>query len=288
MTSSADPTPPPAPPPARLYLFLRDVFVRPWLHLMCRPQVIGKERLPMSGPLIIAANHQTAGETVLVPGILRRQLSFAAKNELFTAPGLGRVLGWFLLAIGVHPLDRSGGRRSADSMQQVARILAGGAAMVVFPEGTRSPDGRLYKGKTGVARLALGSGARVVPLGLLDTRPVRRWPLPLRLAWRPKLIIGEPLDFSQWRDGANDAAVLRHVTDEVMAAIQRLTGQTYVDQYAEAYKRTLDEGTATGPGPVRPRPGEGRSVPAPPVRRDLRERGNERDLRARERTGENR
>ncbi|MGD7705953.1 lysophospholipid acyltransferase family protein [Microlunatus sp. Y2014] len=233
---------------------------------MCRPTVVGQERVPTEGPLLLAANHSSWGETVLLPAMTNRVLTFAAKQELFTARGPMRLVGMFLRAVGIRPMDRSGGRASASSMSAVLEPLLEGGAIALFPEGTRAPDDRLYKGKTGVARLALGSGAPVVPVGLLNTRPVRRRFPPITMMWKPVIIFGEPLDFSEWAGGEDDRAVLRHVTDSVMSAIQELTGQTYVDVYAASLKSAQAEGRELVAKEV-PHPGYGRPLPQRPADR---------------------
>jgi 1-acyl-sn-glycerol-3-phosphate acyltransferase len=222
----------------------------------------GKDNLPLSGPAILVGNHISSADTFLLPALMKRRLTFPAKAELFAGHGLGpRFISWFLRNVGQLPMDRSGGRASAGSMQGVLDVLRHGELLGIFPEGTRSVDGRLYKGKTGVARLVLQAGVPVIPVGFLRTEWTRT---PLGIPWlrRPLIKVGKPLDFSPYAAGAGDRDVLRWVTDEIMAAVQELTGQVYVDAYGSSVKAAQAEGREF-PARVLSRPGEGR--PQPPL-----------------------
>jgi 1-acyl-sn-glycerol-3-phosphate acyltransferase len=164
------------------------------------------------------------------------------------------VVSRFLKAVDILPMDRAGGRASASSMDVVLDALREGKVVGIFPEGTRSPDGRMYRGRTGVARLALATGVPVVPVGLRNTRPGWR---------RPVVRFGPPLDFSAYAGAGNDRDVLRHVTDEVMAAIHDLSGQRYVEAYANGVKTALKEGRSIDVVEL-DRPGQGRVAPPVP------------------------
>ncbi len=216
-------------------LFKRSIFA-PYVRTAIRPWVIGAENIPPEGGAILAANHLNAAETILLPASVSRRMTFAAKAELFRGDRgpVSKLVAWFLTAVGQVPMDRSGGSASASGLQPVLAALAAGGLVGIFPEGTRSPDGRLYKGKTGVARLALASGAPVIPVGMVGTETVRG-PLGIPTLSRPGIIIGRPLDFGEYR-GARDQRTLRYVTDRIMAAIQDLTGQAYVDVYGSRVK----------------------------------------------------
>ncbi|HIT76630.1 MAG TPA: 1-acyl-sn-glycerol-3-phosphate acyltransferase [Candidatus Avipropionibacterium avicola] len=254
-----------------MYQFCRRL-VALWLRIMVRPVQVDAERMPMTGAAIIAPNHGSAIETVMVPAVIPRKLGHVAKRELFTSRNpFMRLLGWFIHWAGARPMDRSGGRASATSIAGIVDHVRNGGAAVVFPEGTRSPDGRLYKGKTGVARLALASGAPVIPVGIVNNQPrkVKWWPVPI--VWRPEVRWGEPIDFSQWQAGIDDRAVLRHVTDQVMAAIQDLTGQQYVDVYAASLRSALAEGREIN-AVEQDRPGQDNPVPT------IRQRPTQDDL----------
>lgn len=217
-------------------LFKYVVFV-PYVRLACRPTVVGREKLPREGGAILAMNHLDAGDTFLVPAMLPRQMVFPAKAELFRGDrGLrSRLVAAFLRAVGQVPLDRSGGRASAEALVPVTEAVQRGLLIGIFPEGTRSPDGRLYKGHTGVARMALATGAPVVPVGLVDTH-LRRGPLGIPVMRGARIVLGEPLTFDRTDSEVVDQARLRQVTDRVMTSIQQLTGQQYVDVYGSRAK----------------------------------------------------
>ncbi|MBA8794339.1 1-acyl-sn-glycerol-3-phosphate acyltransferase [Friedmanniella endophytica] len=247
-----------------LYWFLKLFLVEPFIKLAYRPWVEGGENVPDDGPAILVSNHLSAGDTVLIPALLKRRFTFAAKQELFQGRGpRGRLLGWFLRAIKIHPIDRSGGRASATGMADVSAALADGGLLCIFPEGTRSPDGRLYKGKTGAARLVLAAGVPVLPVAVAHTEFVRnRFGVPtLR---RPGIVVGKPMDFTEFATAGNNRDALRWVTDEMMNAIMELSGQVYVDVYGSVAKADLAAGRVVD-YPTPPRPGWGRPRPVLPA-----------------------
>ena len=248
------------------YELFKYGFFTPIVRGVIRPWVSGAENIPAEGGAILAANHLAAAETILLPASITRRMTFPAKAELFRGDRgpVSKVLAWFLKAVGQVPMDRSGGAVSAQGLQPVIDALAGGALVGIFPEGTRSPDGRLYKGKTGVARLVVASGAPVLPVGMVGTQ-AERGALGVPMLKRPGIIIGEPLDFSEYR-GATDQRTLRHITDRIMAAIQELTGQSYVDVYASRVKHGDLRGADLGDRQL-DHPGEGADVPPPTVTR---------------------
>jgi len=235
-------------------LFKRGLF-KPLIRVLLRPKVVGGERVPATGGALVAGNHLSGWDTLVVPAMLPRQMTFPAKAELFVARGpLSWVVATFVTAVGILPMDRAGGRASASSMDVVLDALREGKVVGIFPEGTRSPDGRLFKGRTGVARLALSAGVPVIPVGLRNTKP----------GWRRTVVtFGEPLDFSGYAGAGNDRDVLRHVTDSVMAAIQDLSGQRYADAYANGVKTALKEGRTVDVVEL-DRPGQGRVAPPVP------------------------
>jgi 1-acyl-sn-glycerol-3-phosphate acyltransferase len=248
-----------------LYWVFKLLLVRPVLQIVTRPWVEGAENIPRTGPAILVGNHISAGDTFLLPAMIRRRLTFPAKAELFQGKRLsGRFVTWFLTSVGQLPLDRSGGRASASSMAGVLGVLREGRLLGIFPEGTRSHDGRLYKGKTGVARLVLSAGVPVVPVGMVNTQlvPSRVGRIPIMR--RPGIRFGKPLDFTRYAASGNDRDVLRWVTDEIMSAVQDLSGQDYVDAYGSSVKAALQEGRTLN-APVLPRPGAGRSAPPLPA-----------------------
>ena len=240
------------------YTRFRDLLFAPAVRVLMRPRVSGTERVPRTGGALLAGNHISGWDTLVIPSMLPRQMTFPAKAELFVKKGpLSWVVSTFLTAVDILPMNRSGGRASASSMDVVLEALRAGKVVGIFPEGTRSPDGRLYRGRTGVARLALATGVPVIPVGVQHTHPP---------SWRRTVVrYGEPLDFSAYAGAGNDRDVLRHVTDEVMAAIQALSGQTYVDAYATGVKAALKAGQPLDVTEVE-RPGLGRSAPPLPGR----------------------
>ncbi len=167
-------------------------------------------------------------------------------------------------------MDRSGGRASAGSMDSVLQVLKNGELLAIFPEGTRSPDGRLYKGKTGVARLVLQAQVPVIPVGIRDTRVQRTRRLNIPYYRRAKIAIGAPIDFGRYASAAGDRNVLRYVTDEIMAAVQEQSGQEYVDAYGASVKAALADGRELASAVVVTRPGLGRPVPRYPAHRPHR------------------
>lgn len=249
------------------YWLFKYLLFRPVIKLVCRPWVEGEENVPSTGPAILVSNHISYGDTLVLPAMIDPPMKFPAKAELFRGRSLGgRVVAWFLTVVGQIPMDRSGGRASAESIDVVAEVLANKQILGIYPEGTRSPDGRMYKGKTGVARLVLGHNVPVLPVGTIGTE-LRRGLFGIPYMKRPGLRIGQTMDFSAYAGQAADRDVLRWVTDEIMAEVQRLSGQDYVDVYATSVKsgalqgRNLEE-------KVLPRPGFGRPVPAVAVRAD--------------------
>ncbi len=217
-------------------LFKYGLF-RPAVKLSSRPWITGEENLPASGGAILACNHLSAGDTFVLPVMVSRTVIFPAKAELFTGEhGLkSKIVARFLKLVGQVPMDRGGGRASAEGLRPVIEVLHRGELVGIYPEGTRSPDGRLYKGKTGVARMALEAGVPVIPIGMVGT-DITKNRLGLPRMERPGVVIGKPLDFSGLVDNKKDLKTLRWVTDQVMAGIQELTGQTYVDVYASRVK----------------------------------------------------
>ena len=248
-----------------LYWVFKYVAFAPLCRLLFRPSVSGAENIPKSGGAILVSNHISAGDTFLLPSMITRRVTFPAKVELFHGQGMrGRILTWFLKGVGQLPMDRAGGRASANSMESVFGVLRKGGLLGIYPEGTRSPDGRLYKGKTGVARIVLQAGVPVIPVGMIDTQlvPSRFFKVPTMR--RPKIRIGKPMDFSAYAKAGNDRDVLRWMTDEIMNAVMELSGQEYVDVYGTAAKTALESGKPLPPSAGH-RPGAGRPTPPIPV-----------------------
>ncbi|MEU5513136.1 lysophospholipid acyltransferase family protein [Streptomyces griseoaurantiacus] len=212
------------------------------LKLAFRPWVEGLEHVPAEGPAILASNHLSFSDSFFLPAVLDRKVTFIAKAEYFTTPGVkGRMTAAFFKGAGQLPVDRSGARGAGEAaVRSGIEVLRRGELFGIYPEGTRSPDGRLYRGKPGgLARVALATGAPVLPVAMIDTEKIQPPGKVVPKLMRPGIRIGRPLDFSRYQGMEHDRFVLRAVTDEVMYEIMRLSGQEYVDIYATAAKRRL-------------------------------------------------
>lgn len=214
-----------------------ELTLAPALRAVYRPGIAGAEHVPASGPVILAANHQSFADEFFIPLAARRQVFFFAKAEYFNTPGLrGRAMAAFFHGMGQVPVERADMRSAAAVIDIGVEVLGEGRALGIFPEGTRSADGRMYKFRTGVARLALRSGASVVPVGMVGTRDVQP-PNSRRWHRRPVAVhFGPPLDFSDLSAQERSARVLRDVTETIRAEIQRLSGQEYVDAFGSSMK----------------------------------------------------
>jgi 1-acyl-sn-glycerol-3-phosphate acyltransferase len=227
------------------YWFLKLVAVGPIVKLVFRPRAVGTEHVPASGAAILASNHLSAADWVFMPMSLRRRVTFLAKAEYFTGTGVkGFAQRVFFGGSGQVPIDRTSASAAEDAIRTGIRILRSGKLLGIYPEGTRSPDGRLFRGKTGVARMALETGAPVVPVAMVyEPRTVR---LPGRLGRvlskvvRVTVRFGEPLDFSRYAGLAGDRFVERSITDEIMYEVMELSGQEYVDVYGAKVKKSMD------------------------------------------------
>ncbi|MFD7512780.1 lysophospholipid acyltransferase family protein [Streptomyces sp. NPDC059853] len=217
------------------FVLLKTLF-GPLLRLFFRPRVEGLENIPGEGPVVLAGNHLTFIDSVVLPLISKRQVHFIGKDEYVTGRSLkGRVMAWFFTGVGMIPVARDGGHGGVAALMTGLRVLEQGKVFGIYPEGTRSPDGRLYRGRTGIARLTLMSGAPVVPFAMIGTDRVQPGGKGLPRIGRGRRItvrFGTPLDFSRYEGMDRDRYVLRAVTDEVMTEVMRLSGQEYVDMYA--------------------------------------------------------
>ena len=212
-------------------------FLIPILTLLFRPKVTGLRNVPQSGPVIIASNHLSFSDSIFMPLVVPRKVTFLAKSEYFTSPGIkGFIKKITFIALGQVPVDRSGGRRSEAALLTGLDLLASGACMGIYPEGTRSPDGKLYKGRTGIARMAIESGAAIVPVAMFNTAEIQPTGKVVPKVQRVEMIFGEPLYYT---GDTSDLKVLREITDEIMNKIQELSGQEYVDMYASEAKLIL-------------------------------------------------
>jgi 1-acyl-sn-glycerol-3-phosphate acyltransferase len=238
-----------------VYYKLAQLTLGVMLKIVFRPWAAGARNVPQRGPAILASNHLSFADHFFGPLPLRRQVIFLAKAEYFTGRGLkGLITRAFFSALGQIPMDRGGGAASERALRTGLRVLEEGKLLGIYPEGTRSPDGRLYRGKTGIARLALEGQVPVIPVAMVGTfefMPSGQTRPNFRI--RPGVRFGEPLDFSRFYGKASDRRVLREVTDEVMRAIEKLSGQEYVDMYAQQAKEKLAAAAGQLPGtPPRP------------------------------------
>jgi 1-acyl-sn-glycerol-3-phosphate acyltransferase len=225
-----------------LYWLLKRVLLGPVLRAVYRPWVEGAEHVPATGPAIIAGNHLTVVDSLFMPLVIERRVTFLAKSEYFTERG---IKGWFKRTFfggtGNVPVDRSGGKASEAALQTGLKVLDRGELLGIYPEGTRSPDGRLYRGRTGVARMALEARVRVVPVAMIGTFEMQPPGRVIPKVRRPGVRFGKPLDFSRYYGMETDRYVLRAVTDEIVYALMQLSGQEYVDIYATRAKQEITE-----------------------------------------------
>jgi 1-acyl-sn-glycerol-3-phosphate acyltransferase len=219
------------------YKFMKNLVAGPILTTIFRPWVIGAENIPATGGVIMASNHLSFIDSIFLPLYIDRHISFLAKSDYFVRRGFG---GWFLknflLGTGMLPIDRSGGKASEASLQTGLGVLANGHVLGIYPEGTRSPDGKLYRGRTGVARMILEGRVPVVPVAMVGTDRVMPLHQKLPKIRRIGIIIGKPLDFSRFEGMEGDRFILRSITDEIMYELDRMSGQEYVDVYASSVK----------------------------------------------------
>ncbi len=219
------------------YWIMKHIVVGPILLAVFRPWVRGLENIPKTGGVILASNHLSFIDSIFLPLVVERRMAFLAKSEYFTGKGLkGWATKLFFNATGQLPIDRSGGKASEAALNTGLAVLNNGDMLGIYPEGTRSPDAKMYRGRTGVARMVLEAGVPIVPVAMIDTEKVmpigKRMPKVRRIG----IIIGEPLDFSRFEGMEGDRFVLRSVTDELMYELRALSGQTYVDVYASSVK----------------------------------------------------
>lgn len=218
---------------------LLRAFLTPFLMVLFRPKVIGLRNVPVTGPVILASNHLSFSDSVFMPLVVPRKVTFLAKSEYFTAPGpKGLLKKLTFIALGQVPVDRSGGRRSEAALITGLKVLSDGNCLGIYPEGTRSPDGRLYKGRTGLVRLALESGAPIIPVAMFDTDKIQPTGKVIPKIMRVKMVFGEPIYL---KGDSTNLQLLRDLTDDLMRKIQALSGQEYVDIFATRRKAEMDE-----------------------------------------------
>ncbi|GEK86903.1 lysophospholipid acyltransferase family protein [Microbacterium aerolatum] len=219
------------------YWLMKYVVVGPIVKAVFRPWIVGRGNVPRNGAAILASNHLSVSDSVFLPLLIDRSMSFLAKSDYFTGRG---IKGWatknFMKATGQIPIDRSGGKASEASLNTGLQVLGRGDVLGIYPEGTRSPDGKLYRGRTGIARMALEAKVPVIPVIMVDTDTAMPIGRSIPRVVRVGIVIGEPLDFSRYAGMENDRYILRSVTDEIMVALHRLGEQEYDDVYASSVK----------------------------------------------------
>ena len=238
------------------YWVFKNILVGPALHVYNRPTIEGREKIPTTGGLILASSHQSVMDSFFLALLCPRQITYLAKNEYFTAPGaVGKFQKWFFSSVGQIPLDRDAADARTALLTAARKVILGGDVLGIYPEGTRSPDGRVYRGKTGMAMIALDTGAPVIPVAVLGARkanPIGSWLLrPAKVGLR----IGDPIDPIEFVKSRglepNSPEAARELTDYVMHTLASLTGEEYVDVYAHGVKKSLEKGEGYPPG-VRP------------------------------------
>lgn len=227
-----------------IYWILKYIVVGPIVKAIFRPWVVGRQHIPAEGAAILASNHLSFSDSIFLPLMIDRPMTFLAKSDYFTGTG---IKGWatrlFFKGTGQLPIDRSGGKASEASLNTGLRVLGQGDLLGIYPEGTRSPDGKLYRGRVGIARMALEARVPVIPVVMVDTAEIMPIGTKIPRIGRVGIIIGEPLDFSRYEGLEGDRYVLRSVTDEIMVALQRLGEQEYEDVYASTVKDRIRERT---------------------------------------------
>jgi 1-acyl-sn-glycerol-3-phosphate acyltransferase len=215
------------------YFILKTFILGPLLRVLFRPWVRGLQNIPTTGAAILASNHLSFSDSIFLPLQLRRPVTFLAKSEYFTGKGIkGALTRWFFTSTGQLPIDRSGGKASEASLNTGLKVLAEGNLLGIYPEGTRSPDGRLY-------RMVLEAKVPVIPVAMIDTEKVQPIGTRVPRIRRVGIVIGAPLDFSRFEGMEGDRIVLRAVTDEIVYELQKLSGQEYIDMYASTAKTKM-------------------------------------------------
>ena len=219
------------------YWLMKHWVIGPLLTTVFRPWVKGLENVPRTGPLIVVCNHLSFVDSVFLPLMIDRQMAFLAKSDYFTGKGIrGWFIRFFMTSAGQLPIDRSGGKASEASLNAGLQVLADGGVLAIYPEGTRSPDGRMYRGRTGVARMILEAHVPVIPAAVIGTEKVMPLGSNIPKVHRVGVVIGEPLDFSRFEGMETDRFVLRSITDEIIYEMNALSEQEYVDVYASTIR----------------------------------------------------
>jgi 1-acyl-sn-glycerol-3-phosphate acyltransferase len=222
------------------YFIIKNFILGPILQILFRPWVKGSKNVPNAGGAILASNHLSFSDSIFLPLKVRRPVTFLAKSDYFTGKGVkGALIRWFFKATGQLPIDRSGGKASEDSLNTGLGVLERGLLLGIYPEGTRSPDAKLYRGRTGIARMVLEAKVPVIPVAMIDTEKVQPIGSKYPKIRRVGVIIGEPMDFTRFAGMEGERAVLRAVTDLIVYNIMQLSNQEYEDVYASTVKNRM-------------------------------------------------
>lgn len=233
------------------YWLLKRVMMGPFLRFCGRPAVEGAHHIPKEGGALIASNHLAVADSFYMPLMIKRRVTFPAKAEYFTTPGLkGALMKYFFTAAGQVPIQRGSGTAAKAALETCKRLLAEGQLVGIYPEGTRSPDGRMYRGKTGVARMVIAAKVPVIPVAMIGTDDVN--PIGSKMWRRGKVTVrfGAPIDFARYYGMAGDRFIERSVTDEIMYELMELSGQEYVDVYAAKVKALMGKSGKSAAGVV--------------------------------------
>ncbi len=224
-----------------MFYWLIKAILTPTLRGLFRPTIEGSEWVPDEGGAILASNHLSFFDWLFLPLLVTRRITFLAKSDYFTERSAkGRAKAAFFRSAGQVPIDRSGGTAGDPALATALSILRSGKLLGIYPEGTRSPDGRLYRGRTGVARMALEAGVPVLPVAMMGTFEVAPPGKVFPRVGPVRIRIGRPLDFSRYEGLADDRFVLRSITDEIVYELMQLSGQEYVDTYATTAKSDIE------------------------------------------------
>ena len=222
------------------YWFMKNLVAGPILKTVFRPWTSGVENIPEKGGVILASNHLSFVDSVFLPLLIQRRIYFLAKSDYFHGKGFtGWITKTFFKGTGMLPIDRSGGKASEASLNTGLRVLHEGDVLGIYPEGTRSPDGKMYRGRTGVARMILEAHVPVIPVAMIDTEKVMPLGAKIPKVRRIGIVFGEPMDFSRFEGMEGDRFILRSITDEIMYELSRISGQEYVDVYASSVKERV-------------------------------------------------
>jgi 1-acyl-sn-glycerol-3-phosphate acyltransferase len=225
------------------YFFVKYIILWLPLHFFFRPWAQGRRNIPKKGAAIFASNHISFSDSIFLPLVVRRRITFLAKIDYWRGSGIrGFLVKSFFSGVGQVPVDRAGGSAAEAALKTATDILKSGNLLGIYPEGTRAPDGRLYRGRTGVARMALEAKVPVIPVAMIGTYEIQPPGKVIPNIGRVGVRFGKPLDFSQYYGDAKNVEVLRKVTNEIMQAIHKLSGQEYVDIYASNAKELLKKG----------------------------------------------